>query len=93
MICCLCGCEVQQTNQLASLCSLNEGGKKEGDRDGENRKFPPGFAAVSARRAPLLGQIVTSSRVGVGGDEGGGLIRVEVVEQLRLHTGKHRGMR
>lgn len=47
-----------------------------------------GFAAVSARRAPLLGRIVTSSRVGVGGDEGGGLIRVGVVEQLRLHTGK-----
>lgn len=64
------GCEVEQASQLASLCSQAE--REEGEREGENRRFRPGFAAVSARRAALLGRIVRSSRAGVGGARKGG---------------------
>lgn len=66
---------------------------KKGDGDGENRICPPGFAAVSARRAALLVRIVRSSRAGVRGARRG-LIRVGVIVQLRLHTGtgRHSGI-
>jgi len=78
---------VEQASQLASFSSQTE--KKWGDRVGENQRCPPGFPAVSARRAALFGRIVRSSRAGAGGGRSE-LIRVGGIVQRRLHTGAGR---
>ncbi len=65
----LCACVKwrRAVSCLPSAATLRE----KGEREGENRGCPPGFTAVSARRAALLARIVRSSRAVVGGAKNG----------------------
>lgn len=59
---------MEQNGWLETVRSQTEGGR---DGDAETWRRPPRFSAAVARRsAALLGQIVTSSGVVVGGDKG-----------------------